>query len=164
MTDVKASNRSQPRSGDRQVWDKSLDRMISRTRSTLTDSPDGFPHIGDPNSGAWITSPDGFWTGGFWVGMLWRANHYTGEAIFRRAAEHWLEKLSARVDSPTVFRGLLFYPGAVIGAELSGSELARDVAVRAARSLAQAYSPVAGLIPLGREAEEAHTIGDNDAN
>src|SRR2546429_6476350 len=107
MTDVKASNRSQPRSGDRQVWDKSLDRMISRTRSTLTDSPDGFPHIGDPNSGAWITSPDGFWTGGVWVGMLWLAQHHTGGGTFRRAAAHRAPQHSRPARRPSPIRALV---------------------------------------------------------
>ncbi len=164
MSEVTTDDRNLPRSADRQVWDKALDRMVGRIRRALATDPDGFPHIGDPKSGAWITSPDGFWTGGFWVGVLWLAHHYTGEEVFRRAAEHWLKRLSVRVDSRTVFRGFLFYPGAVVGAELTGSELPHDIAIRAARSLARDYSSVAGLIPLGREAEEAHTVGDNDAN
>jgi unsaturated chondroitin disaccharide hydrolase len=146
------------------IWDDALDRMIERVRQTLDSGIEGFPHIGDPKTGAWTTSPDGFWTGGFWVGMLWLAHRYTGDAVFERAAEHWLRRLSSRVDSRTVFRGLLFYPAAVVGAELTGNAYARDVAIQAARSLGQQFSPVAGLIPLGKEAEEAHTVGDDDAN
>jgi unsaturated chondroitin disaccharide hydrolase len=146
------------------LWDDALERMIGRVRHTLDSSPDGFPHIGDPATGQWTTSPDGFWTGGFWVGMLWLAHRYTGDATYARAAEDWLRRLSSRVDSRTVFRGFLFYYGAVVGAELAGTDFARDIAVRAARSLRQAYAPAAGLIPLGREAEEAHTVGDDDAN
>lgn len=144
--------------------DDALERMIGRVRSTMDGPLAGFPHIGDPVTGAWTTSPDGFWTGGFWVGMLWLAHRYTGEAAFKDAAETWLERLSGRVESPTVFRGFLFYYGAVVGAELAGSERARDLALAASRALAGAYSPAAGLIPLGRGAEEAHTVGDGDAN
>lgn len=144
--------------------DDALDRMIGRVRIALNGDLRGFPHLGDPRTGTWTTSPDGFWTGGFWVGMLWLAHRYTGERAFRNAAEMWLDRLAARVESRTVFRGFLFYYSAVLGAEFAGSERARDLAIAASRSLAGAFSPVAGLIPLGREAEEAHTVGENDAN
>lgn len=144
--------------------DQARDRMVERVRATLDQRLDGFPHLGDPADGAWTTSPDGFWTGGFWIGMLWLAHRYTGEAVFREAAESWLERLAARVESRTVFRGFLFYYSAVVGAEIGGSARARDLALAASRSLARGFSPVAGLIPLGREAEEAHSVGDDDAN
>jgi unsaturated chondroitin disaccharide hydrolase len=38
------------------------------------------------------------------------------------------------------------------------------MAVRAARSVSRQFDPISGLIPLGAEAEEAHTVGDGEAN
>jgi unsaturated chondroitin disaccharide hydrolase len=42
--------------------------------------------------------------------------------------------------------------------------VAKDIGLRAARSVGRAFNPALGLIPLGVAAEEAHTVGDNDAN
>ena len=48
---------------------------------------------------------DGFWTGGFWIGELWLVGHYWSDLAYSRAAEDWLQKLSPRIDSKSVFRG-----------------------------------------------------------
>src|SRR6185312_13279797 len=42
--------------------------------------------------------------------------------------------------------------------------VAKDIALRTARSVARAFNPALGLVLLGVAAEEAHTVGDNDAN
>lgn len=147
-----------------EIWNEALDRMLERVHLTLKSDLDGFPHIGDPETGKWTTSDNGFWTGGFWIGMLWLAHRYTGDSKYERAAEQWLRRLSSRIESQTVFRGLLFYPAAVVGAELTGNFYAREVAIQVAHSLAKQISSCVGIIPLGKEAEEAHTVGDDDAN
>lgn len=145
-------------------WDAAIERMLRRIDQTLAMDLDGFPNIGDPITGGWTTSPDGFWTGGFWVGMLWLAAQYTGDARFGVAAEKWLRRLESRVESRTVFRGLLFYPAAVMGAETAAHDHSRKIGVNAAISLGQQFMEGAGIIPLGNEAEEAHSVGDHDAN
>ncbi len=144
--------------------DWALTRMRARVDATLAMNLSGFPHYADPDSGQWTTSPDAFWTGGFWVGELWLAAHYWKDQRYRAAAEDWTRRLEPRIDSATVFRGFLFYYGAVLGARLQGNAVAKDIASRAARSVARAFNPSLGLIPLGVAAEEAHTVGDNDAN
>lgn len=149
---------------DSTLWSEALTRMTARVWTTMEMPLDGFPHYGDPETGAWTTTPDAFWTGGFWVGELWLAAHYSGDNRFAEAAEEWLHRLAARVDSSSVFRGFLFYYGAVPGAELARSDPARDLAIRAARSLASTFNPTAGLLPLGAAAEEAHTVGDDESN
>jgi unsaturated chondroitin disaccharide hydrolase len=149
---------------DSTFWSEALTRMTARVWTTMEMPLDGFPHYGDPEIGAWTTTPDAFWTGGFWVGELWLAAHYSGDNRFAEAAEEWLHRLAARVDSSSVFRGFLFYYGAVPGAELARSDPARDLAIRAARSLASTFNPTAGLLPLGAAAEEAHTVGDDESN
>jgi unsaturated chondroitin disaccharide hydrolase len=146
------------------LWETAIERMLDRIEQTLSRDLDGFPNIGDPATGNWKTSPDGFWTGGFWVGMLWLADRYTGDSRYGAAADKWLRRLEKRVESRTVFRGLLFYPAAVLGAELASSADAREIAIRAGRSLGCQFLSGVGIIPLGNEAEEAHSVGDCDAN
>lgn len=151
-------------SEDTAFWQEALDRMVGRVAESTESNLDGFPHYGDQNSGEWTTTPDGFWTGGFWIGELWLASSLTGKKAFHDEAQKWLGRLEARVDSGTVFRGFLFYYGAVTGARLHGDALAEELAVRAARSVARQFDAKAGLIPLGAGAEEAHSVGDGEAN
>lgn len=145
-------------------WREAAERMIDRVRDTTNSRLDGFPHYADPATGEWTTTPNGFWTGGFFVGELWLSGVLTGDPAFHAAAREWLAKLESRVESGTVFRGFLFYYSAVTGAVLAEDRVARSMAQRSSRSLAETFRPMPGILPLGRDAEEAHTVGDNEAN
>lgn len=138
--------------------------MMTRVREVATGDLQGFPHYGDARTGRWTTTPNGFWTGGFWVGELWLSAAYAGDPWFKNQAEVWLSRLEGRVDSDTVFRGFLFYYSAVTGAELFGSDHARRLALASARSLSETFDETARILPLGATAEEAHTVGANEAN
>ena len=121
------------------LWQEARQRMTVRIRATTAMPLDGFPHYADPDSGKWVTSPDGFWTGGFWVGELWLAGGSGPEGReFRDAAEAWLRRLSVRVNSNSVFRAFLFFYGALPGAELANNAYARQIGIATARSLAGA--------------------------
>ena len=145
-------------------WSAAADTMIHRVRQSKEAELEGFPHYADQDTGTWTTTPNGFWTGGFFVGELWLAARLTDDPDFAREAGQWLSRLESRVDSGTVFRGFLFYYSCVTGAVLCGDATARAMAHRAARSLARTFNPVPGILPLGSEAEEAHRVGDNEAN
>jgi unsaturated chondroitin disaccharide hydrolase len=146
------------------IWDEALTRMKSRIDATMSASLAGFPHYADPATGQWVTTTDGFWTGGFWIRELWLAGHYWRDPPYARAAEDWLRKLAPRIDSKSVFRGFLFYYGAVAGAQLANNAYARAIAVRSAEALATTFNPIVGLLPLGTEAEEAQKVGDDESN
>lgn len=145
-------------------FNATIDRMIERVRATDAMGLEGFPHYADTRSGEWTTTPDGFWTGGFWPGVLWLAYDHTGDSEIRHSAARWTERLSARTESQSVFKGFLFHFAGATGDMLTGDPIAADLALTAARSLQRAFQPSIGLIPLGKEAEEAHTIGDNETN
>lgn len=149
---------------DRSLWREAQANILQRISSTIDQNLTGFPHIGDPKTGEWVTTPDGFWTGGFWIGELWLAARITEEDRYLEAAKRWLERLEPRVESRTVFRGFLFYYGAIVGVLLHGNQRAAVLAGRAAQSLGRQFDPVVNLIPLGKEAEEAHSVGDGEAN
>jgi unsaturated chondroitin disaccharide hydrolase len=142
----------------------SIDRMIDRIDQTAAAGDPGFPHYGDPDTGAWTRSPEGDWTGGFWNGLLWLAAVATGEDRYRRQGLEWARRLAPRAHSETVFRGFLFWYGAALGSVLHGDEAARELAVRGARGLAELYNPRARLIPLGEQAEESTDVGRGEAN
>src|SRR5262245_4581034 len=119
------------------IWQTGLERMLRRVDATGETALVGFPHYGDLATGRWPTwaagrwtpSPAGDWTGGFWNGLCWLAAHATGEARYRRWALEWAERLRARAASDTVFRGFLFYYGALLGAVLEADTQARELAL-----------------------------------
>lgn len=149
---------------DDKLFDNAIDHMIHRARFTLKADLDGFPHYADAKTGEWTTTPTGFWTGGFWPGMLWLAGYYSGDEKFWLEASDWTRRLESRVGTDSVFKGFLFYFSGGLGALLADNQQAGELAVCAAKSLQDAFNPRIGLIPLGSEAEEAHTVGENETN
>ncbi|MDE0057656.1 MAG: glycoside hydrolase family 88 protein [Defluviicoccus sp.] len=148
----------------RKTPDDALDAIAARIRATVDADPPGFPHYADADTGAWTTTPDGFWTGGYWNAMLWLGGAVFDDAGMVAEARRWTERLRPRIGSESVFRGFLFYYGAALGAILHRDEDARDLALAASGRLAGDFDPRLGLIPLGAEAEEAHTVGASEAN
>jgi unsaturated chondroitin disaccharide hydrolase len=140
-------------------WTDAIMRMRARVDRTADSVSDGFPHFADPASGQWTLTSNGDWTGGYWNGILWLSVHATGAERYARMAANWTERLRPRVDSETSAKGLLFYYGAALGAILGHNATARELALAAARSLADMYNPRAKVIPMGSEFEEVHSVG-----
>ena len=147
-----------------QRWGDAIERMLTRVRDTAGRVKDRFPHWADPETGDWTTTADGDWTGGFWIGLLWLAATATGDARYRRWAEPFVERLRARIDAQTVFKSFPAYYGASLGAILHGDPLARDIAVRTARSFQRLYAPTLRLVPLGAQAEEGAHVGGTETS
>lgn len=144
--------------------DDAIKRICQRIDSTLVQECEGFPHYGTPSDGSWIRTPGGDWTGGFWVGLLWLAAYQTKQEKYRESARQWAAKLAPRVSSKSVFKGFLFWYGANIGGSLLTDSDAQALSMAGTRSLADMYNTKARLIPLGAEAEEASSVGANEAN
>ena len=75
-----------------------------------------------------------------------------------------LNRLRPRATSDTVFRGFLFYYGALLGAVLFDDPRAREIALEGARDWVKTYNPNAGCFPLGDAAEEASDVGQGEAS
>jgi unsaturated chondroitin disaccharide hydrolase len=145
-------------------WRAGLQSLLARVEATAASVTEGFPHFADPKTGTWTTSPAGDWTGGFWSGMCWLAAQATGDKRYRDWALRWADRLKSRAHSDTVFRGFLFYYGALLGAVLADDAQARAIALAGARGWAASYNAKAGCFPLGAEAEEASDVGHGEAN
>src|SRR5918997_4026852 len=145
-------------------WADGSRRMLERIDDTARQVTAGFPNFADPETGEWVTSPQGDWTGGHWVGELWLACKVTGKERYGEWAGQWCEALRPRASSSTVFRSFLFYYGAALGEILLSDERAREVALEGAQGLMSLYNPQAGVIPLGTEAEEASDVGDEETS
>jgi unsaturated chondroitin disaccharide hydrolase len=141
------------------LWNAAIERVLARVQDTTRRVREGFPHWADADTGEWVTTPDGDWTGGYWLGVLWLAHHATGDARYLRWAEPLMERLRSRIEGETVFKAFPFYYGASLGSILARHATARELALDCARSLAKLYDPTLRLIPLGRQAEEGSHVG-----
>ena len=137
---------------------------MTRVRSTARECLDGFPVYADSETAAWVTAPDGFWTGGFWVGLLWLSYLATHHEAARDDALSWIARLAPRADDDTALRGLLFWYGAGIGHQLTHDPAVGQIAVNGARGLANSYRASARLLPVGTafgDAPNGHTLETN---
>jgi unsaturated chondroitin disaccharide hydrolase len=141
------------------TWRGAARGMLGRVDQTAGALTDGFPHWANGRTGEWTTTPDGDWTGGAWPGMLWLAHAMTGDEKYRALARHWCLRLRPRATLETVFKGFSFYCGAALGDILADDATGRSMALEAADSLRHQFDPVLGLIPLGKDAEEAGEVG-----
>lgn len=146
------------------TFDDAIGQLLTRVQATADETSMGFPHYADTATGLWTRTPDGDWTGSFFIGELWLAAAATGERRWTELALSWAPRILPRADSRSVFRGFLFWYGAALGAVLLDDERAKDIALVGAQALASAFWSTAGLIPLGSDAEEAHTVGPTETN
>jgi unsaturated chondroitin disaccharide hydrolase len=135
-------------------WDDGGRRLLERIDDTARRELEGFPNYADPETGAWVTSPGGDWTGGFWVGELWLACRATGSQRYAELAARWCRALRPRVASDTVWRSFLFYYGAALGDILLGDQAAAAIALEGARGLTSRYNQRASVLPLGTGTSE----------
>jgi len=138
-------------SGDAALFPDAIERMLGRIDATVAAVGTQFPMSAAPETGAWMTAPDGRWTGGFWVGQLWLALQASGDARYRALAEAALKRLEVRLGRDNVLNGLVFYYGAVLGAQLDGNALGASMGKRGAEALAARFLPGLGFIPLGHD-------------
>jgi unsaturated chondroitin disaccharide hydrolase len=128
-----------------------IGRMVERIDATAASVGDAFPLSAEPETGTWMTAPDGRWTGGFWVGQLWLALLATGDPKYRVLAEAALQRLETRLGLDNVLNGLVFYYGAALGGMLHGNAAADALGKRGAAALAQHFKPGPQFIPLGHD-------------
>ena len=140
-------------------WRRAAGEMLHRIRQTTEVLGDAFPHWANARTGEWTTTPDGDWTGGAWPGMLWLAHKMTGDDSFRDLARIWCLRLQRRANLETAFKGFGFYCGAALGQVISSDDTGCAIAMEVAQSLRSQFDRRLGLIPLGKDAEEAGETG-----
>lgn len=90
------------------------------------------------------------WTSCFWTGMLWLAYEVTGDDKYRKTAEIHLESFKNRIEEKicvdTHDLGFLYSLTCVAAYKLTGSEEAKQTALKAAEELTVRYFDKAGII------------------
>jgi unsaturated chondroitin disaccharide hydrolase len=103
-----------------------------------------FPHITE--NGKWITTKDGYWTGGFFVGLLLHSYKIMDDERYKEEAYNWLKKLESRKNDRTFDLGFLFYPSFVLGYEITNDDYLRSTALEAAGILLTLFNEKAGFV------------------
>jgi unsaturated chondroitin disaccharide hydrolase len=90
------------------------------------------------------------WTTSFWPGMLWLAYDLTGNNVYRRGAERYIqsfvERLENRIDLDTHDVGFLYTLACVAPWRLTGNTQAKQTALWAAEHLMARYHEKVGII------------------
>lgn len=90
------------------------------------------------------------WTPCFWTGMLWLAYEVTGDDKYRKVAEIQLESYKKRIDekigTATHDLGFLYTLSCVAAYRITGNEMAKETALKAADELMTRYFEKAGII------------------
>ncbi len=129
--------------------DRAVATALGRIDAALERFTDAFP---TPSSTGGIYGAIGNveWTCGFWTGMLWLAWELTGADRYRAAAERQVESFHLRaverVEVDHHDLGFLYSLSCVSAWRLTGSAVAREAALQAARLLLNRYLPQAGII------------------
>lgn len=143
-----------------------LDQAVARLeddRGRLSaHRAEGFlPHLTD--GGRWRLAPilqtgrwepggwhHASWTGGFVAGQLWQASRRRRSNRLEAEARAITEALAPRADDRTTHDlGFLFYPSAVLGHLATGEARFRELALKAARTLAGRLLPAGVLQSWG---------------
>ena len=145
-------------------WNEAIQRVLLRIEDTARRVGDRFPHWASTDTGEWVTTADGDWTGGYYVGMHWLALKVAPDAAMEARAHKMAEVLRARIEAETVFKSYPIYYGCSLGVMLGDRPRLRETGLACARSLVKMYDPVLQLIPLGRQAEEGSHIGTSETS
>jgi unsaturated chondroitin disaccharide hydrolase len=105
-----------------------------------------FPYITE--NGKWITTNDGYWTGGFWIGLLWFSYKTSGDKKYKKLAYNWLNVLEKRKNDKTMLfdLGFMFFPSFVLGYKITSDNYLKSVALDAADTLSTFFNERSGFV------------------
>lgn len=126
-----------------------VDALFKQLDSISRQCGEQFPLYRLPRERKWKLSRRGSWLGGFWAGLWWRRAAYTELSEDLDQATFWSRQLVAQLDEPSLNRSFVFWYGAAFGGRLAQDQPARELALRAADTLARDYRPDIGGWPLG---------------
>ena len=146
------------------LWNEAIQRVLSRMEDTARSIGERLPHWANTDTGEWVTTADGDWTGGYYVGMHWLALKLGPNPALEARAYRMAEILALRAGIESVFKSYPIYYGCSVGAMLAERPRLREIGLACARSLVKMYDPILQLIPLGKQAEEGSHIGMSESS
>lgn len=91
-----------------------------------------------------------YWTTGFWTGEIWLSYEDTQDPRFAEAGavqvQSFLDRINNKIEVDHHDMGFLYSPSCVAAYKLTGSQQAREAAIKAADQLITRYHPVGEFI------------------
>ncbi|MCS7460205.1 glycoside hydrolase family 88 protein [Paenibacillus doosanensis] len=78
------------------MWKQAIEDAVQKTRANIEKYGDLFPHVS--NDGKYLLNDNDDWTDGFWSGILWLCYEYSGDPVFKQAAEKTVTSFRKRMD------------------------------------------------------------------
>jgi unsaturated chondroitin disaccharide hydrolase len=134
---------------DMAFWRGALEYAVGKIRDNILVFSSSYPGPASINN-IYTSVGNTEWTTSFWPGMLWLAWEYTGDPVFRSAAESFIpdfrSRLDSRLETETHDLGFLYSLSCVAPWRLTGNRAAREAALKAADLLMIRFYEKAGII------------------
>lgn len=128
---------------------EAINYILQKVDENIITFKNGFPPPAS-SKGIYEVIGNTDWTSSFWTGMLWLSYEVTGDEKYRIAAEEHLDSYQERLDkniaTDTHDLGFLYSLSCVAAYKLTGSEIAKKIALQAADMLMTRYFEKAGII------------------
>lgn len=120
-----------------------LSEALKKIDMMIPQFTDFFPaHNSENNVYAQVKNDSG-WNTGFWTGMLWHAYELTGDEKYKNVALHHIPSFHKRIVEKLGVdhhdMGFLYTPSCVAAYKLTGNEMAKEAAIKAADQLISRY-------------------------
>jgi len=128
----------QPPTAHHKEFTEALNRVVDKVESLIPVFGLRNPRISKPDSLEYTFCTPDEWVASFWSGQLWLAYSLTGKARFKNSARMRREYFKTVLETPAWHDhdlGFLFILTAVADYKLTGDEVARATAIRAAEFL-----------------------------
>ncbi|QGQ98157.1 glucuronyl hydrolase [Paenibacillus psychroresistens] len=117
------------------MWKKAIEDTLRITKANIERVGEQFPHVSRGDRKYQLMNNTD-WTEGFWSGILWLSYEYSGEAVFREAAnrtvESFRQRLAENINLDHHDIGFLYTPSAMAQWILEKDSLAKTTALEAA--------------------------------
>jgi unsaturated chondroitin disaccharide hydrolase len=142
---------------DKRFIDKAINHILKKIDQSLDEFTDFFPDSSSINQ-VYQPIENNEWTTSFWTGMLWLAYEWTGDKKYRKVAEKHVESFKERIDKQIEVNhhdlGFLYSLSCVSAYKLTGNEIAKEAALKAADLLITRYYDKAGIIQAWGDLED----------
>lgn len=127
---------------DRAMLEEAMQRACEKLKRSIDKFKNEFPEVG-ADGGVYNTSDRFNWTSGMLTGCYWLAYQYTGDDVFKNAAEDMIEIFAEHAKTGEWLNdhdtGFIYSPSCVAGYKITGDEKMKETALKAADILYSHY-------------------------
>lgn len=134
----------------KEMVEEAFKQALNKIDEHLEEFTYKFPDSSSENNIYPAVENDHEWTTGFWTGMLWIAYEITGDEKYKKVADIQVKTFEKRIDEKLGLNhhdlGFLYTLSCVSAYKITGSEVAKNSAIKAADHLITRYQEKARII------------------